>query len=79
MRRTLAFILGSILMLSASNFSVYAQSTDKVQISLTENEAVISGNPGKGWVRYSALSTGLSDDVMNLYTKYGGPKISGVI
>lgn len=53
-------------MLSASNFSVYAQSTDKVQISLTENEAVVSGNPGKGWVRYSALSQGLSDEVLNL-------------
>lgn len=45
---------------------MYADSADKIQVSLAENEAIVSGNPGKGWVRYSSISTGLSDEVLNL-------------
>ena len=66
MRRKIALILSLILILCASGFSAYADSADRIQISLTENEDVVSGNPGKGWVRYSAISSGLSDEVLNL-------------
>ncbi len=74
MRRKIALILSFVLTMCATNFSAYANSADRIQVSLTENEEIISGNPGKGWVRYSALSSGLSDEVLNLvstgYARY---------
>lgn len=66
MRRKIALILSCVFILCALHFSVYADGLDRIQVSLTENEEVISGNPGKGWVRYSSLATGLSDEVLNL-------------
>ncbi|MBQ7574343.1 MAG: DUF4832 domain-containing protein [Clostridia bacterium] len=64
MKRNIALILSFILILCSVNCSVYAD--DMLEISLSENDAIISGNPGKGWVRYSTISSGLSDELLNL-------------
>lgn len=66
MKKTIALILVFVLILCISGFAVYAEGGNMIIISLDENEETISGNPGKGWVRYSTISSGLSDEVLNL-------------
>lgn len=66
MQRIIALLLCFILTLCAPSFFASAASSETISVSLSESDAIISGNPGKGWVRYSALPNGLSDEVMEL-------------
>lgn len=66
MRRIIALLLSLILILCTPGMMAFANSQEAITVSLSECDEIISGNPGKGWVRYSALSNGLSDEVMEL-------------